>query len=89
MYSFCISLLFSGDFWYSSSTSSWDTIRIPQDLAAMGFDNQPIAQALTISTINQPIKELEYKSITMIIKLINGDELIAQTVELSYTILSI
>ncbi|MGC9673753.1 hypothetical protein [Staphylococcus haemolyticus] len=55
----------------------------------MGFDNQPIAQALTISTINQPIKELEYKSITMIIKLINGDELIAQTVELSYTILSI
>lgn len=62
-------------------------IRIPQDLAVMGFDNQPIAQALTISTINQPIKELGYKSIKMIIKLINGEELIAQTVELPYTLI--
>ncbi len=53
----------------------------------MGFDNQPIAQALTISTINQPIKELGYKSIKMIIKLINGEELKDQTVELPYTLI--
>ena len=46
-------------------------IRVPEDLAVTGFDNQSIAEALHITTIDQPIHQLGIEAIKMIDSLIN------------------
>ncbi|TFE00651.1 LacI family DNA-binding transcriptional regulator [Jeotgalibacillus salarius] len=59
---------------------------IPGDLAVLGFDNQPIAHALDITTIDQPARDLGYRSVKTVISLINGNLLKEHAVELPYTL---
>ncbi len=59
---------------------------IPGDLAVLGLDNQPIAQALDITTIDQPARDLGYRSVKTVISLINGNLLEEHAVELPYTL---
>ena len=33
-------------------------IQVPEDLAIIGFDNQPISQVLQLTTIDQNLKEI-------------------------------
>ncbi|MEI5907437.1 LacI family DNA-binding transcriptional regulator [Bacillus spongiae] len=46
-------------------------LRIPEDLAIVGFDNQPIAQITELTTIQQPVKELGKKAVFLLNNLIH------------------
>ena len=46
-------------------------VRVPEDLAVTGFDNQSIAEAMDITTIDQPIHQLGIEAVKMIDSLIN------------------
>ncbi|MBU8639171.1 LacI family DNA-binding transcriptional regulator [Bacillus pumilus] len=49
-------------------------LRIPEDLAVLGFDNQPISKIIELSTIHQPIKELGQTAANLLYNLINNKE---------------
>ncbi|OAN10120.1 LacI family DNA-binding transcriptional regulator [Exiguobacterium undae] len=47
-------------------------VKVPEDLAVTGFDNQSISEAMGITTIDQPIHQLGIEVIKTIDSLING-----------------
>ncbi|WP_332633795.1 LacI family DNA-binding transcriptional regulator [Halalkalibacter flavus] len=47
-------------------------IRIPEDLAVIGFDNQPISKVVELTTIHQPILELGQTAVSILYSLINN-----------------
>lgn len=49
-------------------------IRIPEELAIIGFDDQPLAQMLSpgLTTIKQPVSEMGYTAMDIIIKRLEG-----------------
>lgn len=64
---------------YEAKRHNW---KIPDDLAVIGFDNQPISEINTpsISTINQPIEEMARTSLEIIINLIRKDKKLKQEI---------
>ncbi|ALC83597.1 MULTISPECIES: LacI family DNA-binding transcriptional regulator [Bacillus] len=59
-------------------------LRIPDDIAVMGFDDQPLAELLNpkLTTIKQPVEQMGKKSIEIIIDLLKNPEFKVQTYEL-------
>lgn len=51
-------------------------IRVPEDLAIVGFDDQPVAQILTpkLTTVHQPIKQMGELSIDILLANLLGEE---------------
>lgn len=51
-------------------------IRIPEELAIIGFDDQPLAQMLSpeLTTIKQPVSEMGYTAMDLIIKRLEGKD---------------
>ncbi|MFD3450233.1 LacI family DNA-binding transcriptional regulator [Microbacteriaceae bacterium 4G12] len=47
-------------------------IQIPEDLAVIGFDNQPISKIVELTTIHQPIKELGKAATKVLYNLVNN-----------------
>jgi LacI family transcriptional regulator len=54
-------------------------IRIPEDLSLIGFDNIPESKYLGLTTVDQFISDMGYMATEMLIKIINGIPLEAQT----------
>ncbi|MGC9395122.1 MAG: LacI family DNA-binding transcriptional regulator [Anaerolineae bacterium] len=52
-------------------------LRIPDDLSVVGFDNIPLAMCSTpgLTTVDQSVSEMGYVATTMLIKLIQGEDL--------------
>lgn len=60
-------------------------IRIPEDLAVIGFDNQPISKVVELTTIHQPIKELGETAANLLYNLINNKDVSTiNTLELEF-----
>ncbi|MCM3769041.1 LacI family DNA-binding transcriptional regulator [Priestia aryabhattai] len=59
-------------------------IRIPNDLAIIGFDDQPLAQMVDpkLTTIRQPIDQMGIKAMETLIDMLNDSELKVETFEL-------
>lgn len=59
-------------------------IRIPDDLAIMGFDDQPIARVVSpkLTTIKQPVDQLGEKAVEIIIEKLNNVESLDEYYEL-------
>ncbi|MDY0943251.1 LacI family DNA-binding transcriptional regulator [Priestia megaterium] len=59
-------------------------IRIPNDLAIIGFDDQPLAQMVDpkLTTIRQPIDQMGIKAMETLIDMLNNSELKVETFEL-------
>ena len=51
-------------------------LSVPEDLSVVGFDNVPESALCSppLTTVDQPIREMGHRAISMLIKLINGDE---------------
>jgi LacI family transcriptional regulator len=51
-------------------------LSVPDDLSVVGFDNVPESALCSppLTTVDQPIREMGHRAISMLIKLINGDE---------------
>ncbi|MBX0359512.1 LacI family DNA-binding transcriptional regulator [Halobacillus sp. Nhm2S1] len=60
-------------------------MKIPEDLAVMGFDDQPIAEMIdpALTTIQQPIKEMGTISVDMLLRLLKNQPLDQKHKELS------
>jgi LacI family transcriptional regulator len=54
-------------------------IRIPEDLSVIGFDNITESKYMGLTTVDQFISEMGFVATQMLIKLINGEPLDAQT----------
>lgn len=52
-------------------------VNIPEELAVIGFDDQPLAQLLTpeLTTIKQPVSEMGYRAMDLLIKSLSGTEI--------------
>jgi LacI family transcriptional regulator len=50
-------------------------LSVPDDLSVVGFDNVPESALCSppLTTVDQPIREMGHRAISMLIKLINGD----------------
>jgi LacI family transcriptional regulator len=50
-------------------------LRVPEDLSVVGFDNIPESALCTppLTTVEQPIREMGRRAITLLVKLINGE----------------
>ncbi|MCA1009135.1 LacI family DNA-binding transcriptional regulator [Halobacillus halophilus] len=59
-------------------------LRIPDDLAVVGFDDQPLAEIVEpkLTTIKQPIDEMGIKSVELLIKMMNNKDSLAEEVQL-------
>jgi LacI family transcriptional regulator len=59
-------------------------LKIPDDLAILGFDDQPLAELLNpkLTTIKQPVEEMGQKSIEIIIELLKSPDFEFQICEL-------
>ncbi|WP_307868310.1 LacI family DNA-binding transcriptional regulator [Umezawaea beigongshangensis] len=57
-------------------TASALGLRVPDDLSVVGFDNIPDSMLCTppLTTVDQPIREMGRRAITLLIELINGGE---------------
>lgn len=62
-------------------------IHVPNDLAIIGFDNQPISQVLQITTIDQHVKEIGKNAFELFYKQINNNDWESARVEIPYTII--
>ncbi|ANC77411.1 LacI family transcriptional regulator [Fictibacillus phosphorivorans] len=51
--------------------SGW---RVPEDLAIVGFDNQPLAELLGLSTVKQPIEDMARHTMQEMIRAIQGKD---------------
>ncbi|MFG1647078.1 LacI family DNA-binding transcriptional regulator [Amycolatopsis sp. NPDC049252] len=51
-------------------------LSVPEDLSVVGFDNVPESALCSppLTTVDQPIREMGHRAISMLIALINGDE---------------
>ncbi|REJ07538.1 LacI family DNA-binding transcriptional regulator [Halobacillus trueperi] len=60
-------------------------MKIPEDLAVIGFDDQPIAEMIdpALTTIRQPIKEMGTESVGMLLRLLKNHPLEQKHQELS------
>ncbi|MCR8660187.1 substrate-binding domain-containing protein [Paenibacillus endoradicis] len=49
-------------------------VNIPEELAVVGFDDQPLAQLLTpeLTTIKQPVSEMGHKAMDLLIQSLSG-----------------
>lgn len=56
-------------------------LSIPSDLAVVGFDNQPIAEVMELTTIHQPIKELGEQAVRHLHAQIKNDEKLVSTLK--------
>ncbi|WP_100407779.1 LacI family DNA-binding transcriptional regulator [Bacillus solitudinis] len=60
-------------------------LKIPEDLAVVGFDNQPISKVVELTTINQPILKLGETAVNVLYSLINTKDVpITNTLELEF-----
>ena len=50
-------------------------LRVPEDLSVVGFDNIPESALCTppLTTVQQPIREMGHRAITLLVRLINGE----------------
>lgn len=48
-------------------------VRVPQDLAVVGFDNIPLAEAFSLTTVSQPSREIGAQAAQLLIGRIAGD----------------
>ena len=48
-------------------------VRVPQDLAVVGFDDIPLAQALSLTTVAQPSREIGLQAAQLLLSRIGGD----------------
>ncbi|MEU0877144.1 LacI family DNA-binding transcriptional regulator [Lentzea sp. NPDC005914] len=51
-------------------------LRVPEDLSVVGFDNIPESALCTppLTTVGQPIREMGRRAITLLVRLINGEQ---------------
>ncbi len=51
-------------------------LRVPEDLSVVGFDNIPESALCTppLTTVQQPIREMGRRAITLLVRLINGEQ---------------
>jgi DNA-binding LacI/PurR family transcriptional regulator len=49
-------------------------LRVPEDIAVIGFDGQPFAELMDLSTVRQPVAEQALDITTRLLRLIAGDE---------------
>ncbi|PFS67936.1 LacI family transcriptional regulator [Bacillus cereus] len=59
-------------------------IQVPEDLAIIGFDNQPISQVLQLTTIDQNLKEIGKKAFEMFYRQISDESSKQEKVEIPY-----
>ncbi|MBG9855417.1 LacI family DNA-binding transcriptional regulator [Bacillus wiedmannii] len=59
-------------------------IQVPEDLAIIGFDNQPISQVLQLTTIDQNLKEIGKKAFEMFYRQISDESSKQEKLEISY-----
>ncbi|HDR7516636.1 LacI family DNA-binding transcriptional regulator [Bacillus mobilis] len=59
-------------------------IQVPEDLAIIGFDNQPISQVLQLTTIDQNLKEIGKKAFEMFYRKISDESSKQEKVEIPY-----
>lgn len=60
-------------------------LRVPDDIAIIGFDDQPLAEMLDpkLTTIRQPIDQMGEKSVEVIIEMLSNPEMKIETYEMS------
>ena len=51
-----------------------DGLRVPEDLAVIGFDDTDIAAALGLSTVRQPLRQSGARGAEMLLAAIAGEE---------------
>ncbi|WP_330112439.1 LacI family DNA-binding transcriptional regulator (plasmid) [Cetobacterium somerae] len=63
--------------------------KIPEDIAVMGFDNQPFSNmvAVPITTVSQPVEALGRESAKLILSLLNNEEYYIKKEELTLKII--
>lgn len=51
-------------------------LRVPEDVSVVGFDNIPESALCTppLTTVQQPIREMGQRAVTLLVRLINGEE---------------
>ncbi|CUB11758.1 Catabolite control protein B [Bacillus cereus] len=59
-------------------------IQVPEDLAIIGLDNQPISQVLQLTTIDQNLKEIGKKAFEMFYRQISDESSKQEKVEIPY-----
>lgn len=59
-------------------------IQVPEDLAIIGFDNQPISRVLQLTTIDQNLKEIGKKAFEMFYRQTNAESSKQEKVEIPY-----
>jgi DNA-binding LacI/PurR family transcriptional regulator len=60
-------------------------IQVPEDLAIIGFDNQPISQVLQLTTIDQNLKEIGKTAFEMFYRQVSDENFSRQEkVEIPY-----
>ena len=59
-------------------------LRVPEDLAILGFDNHEISKALEISTIEHPGLEMGSHAFSLFHKQIQSEQIIGNAKELSF-----
>ncbi|MGG1328667.1 LacI family DNA-binding transcriptional regulator [Bacillus tropicus] len=59
-------------------------IQVPEDLAIIGFDNQPISQVLQLTTIDQNLNEIGRKAFEMFYRQISDERSKQEKVEIPY-----
>lgn len=59
-------------------------IQVPEDLAIIGFDNQPISQVLQLTTIDQNLNEIGRKAFEMFYRQTSDERSKQEKVEIPY-----
>lgn len=59
-------------------------VRIPEDIAVVGFDDQPIAELMDITTVYQPIREMGEHAAKILFRLMEGLPVSRGTVEMPH-----
>ena len=59
-------------------------IQVPEDLAIIGFDNQPISQVLQLTTIDQNLKEIGKTAFEMLHRKVNDESSEQEKLEIPY-----